>query len=67
MRNVGTIDRAVRVSAVILIAAAYGLGIIGGTLELVLGAVAIVLLFTALTSTCPAYMPLGISTRQTRR
>ncbi|MBX9615760.1 MAG: DUF2892 domain-containing protein [Brevundimonas sp.] len=63
MKNVGTLDRIVRAAAVIAIAAAYGLGLIGGTLAIVLGVVAVVLLLTSLTSTCPAYMPFGLSTR----
>ena len=46
---------------------AYGLGLISGTLALVLGAVAVVLLLTSLTATCPAYMPFGLSTRPRHR
>lgn len=67
MKNVGTLDRIVRAAAVIAIAAAYGLGLIGGTLAIVLGVVAVVLLLTSLTSTCPAYMPFGLSTRRKAR
>lgn len=67
MVNMGPVDRIVRLGAVAAIAAAYVLGLISGTLALVLGAVAIVLLMTSLTATCPAYMPFGISTRQKPR
>lgn len=63
MKNIGTIDRMIRIAAVVVIALAYGLGLIGGTLAIVLGVVALVLLLTSLTSTCPAYLPFGISTR----
>ncbi len=63
MKNMGTLDRFIRAAVVIAIAAAYALGLIGGTLALVLGVVALVLLLTSLTSTCPAYMPFGLSTR----
>jgi len=59
----GTIDRVIRLAAVTAVIGAYGLGLIGGTLALVLGAVAVVLLLTSLTATCPAYMPFGVSTR----
>ena len=59
----GTIDRVIRLAAVAAVIGAYGLGLIGGTLALVLGAVAVVLLLTSLTATCPAYMPFGLSTR----
>lgn len=67
MKNVGTIDRMIRIAAVVGIAGAYGLGLIGGTLAIVLGVVALVLLVTSLTSTCPAYLPFGISTRAKMR
>lgn len=63
----GTIDRVIRLVAVAAVLGAYGLGFIGGTLALVLGAVAVVLLLTSLTATCPAYMPFGLSTRSRHR
>lgn len=67
MKNMGTLDRVIRLIAVAAILGAYGLGLIGGTVALVLGAVAIVFLLTSLTATCPAYMPFGLSTRSRRR
>ena len=62
MKNVGNTDRMIRLAAVVAIAVAYGAGLIGGTLAIVLGVVALVLLLTSLTSTCPAYMAFGLST-----
>lgn len=67
MKNMGTIDRVFRLAAVAAVIGAYGLGLISGTLALVLGAVAVVLLLTSLTATCPAYMPFGLSTRPRHR
>jgi len=67
MKNMGTVDRIIRLVAVLAVVAAYGLGMIGGTLALVLGAVAAVLLLTSLIGTCPAYMPFGLSTLSRRR
>ncbi|WP_309629468.1 DUF2892 domain-containing protein [Brevundimonas sp.] len=67
MKNMGTIDRVIRLTAVAAVIGAYGLGLIGGTLALVLGGMAVVLLLTSLTATCPAYMPFGISTRPRHR
>lgn len=63
----GTFDRVIRLAAVAAVIGAYGLGVISGTLALVLGAVAVVLLLTSLTATCPAYMPFGLSTRPRHR
>ena len=67
MKNIGSLDRMLRLAAVAAIAAAYALGLINGTLALVMGGVAVVLLITSLTSTCPAYMPFGLSTRRSGR
>lgn len=67
MKNMGTLDRVIRLAAVAAVIGAYGLGLISGILALVLGAVAVVLLLTSLTATCPAYMPFGLSTRPRHR
>ncbi|MCI3181698.1 DUF2892 domain-containing protein [Caulobacter sp. CCUG 60055] len=63
----GTLDRVIRLAAVAAVIGAYGLGLISGTLALILGAFAVVLLLTSLTATCPAYMPFGLSTRPRHR
>ena len=63
MKNVGNVDRTVRLLLVLAIVAAYLSGVISGTVALVLGAVALVLFLTGLFATCPAYMPFRISTR----
>lgn len=67
MKNMGTLDRAFRLIAVAGVVGAYGLGLIGGTVALILGGVAVVLLLTSLIGTCPAYLPFGLSTRPRRR
>lgn len=66
MKNMGTLDRAIRLIAVAAVIGAYGLGLISGTLALILGVVAVVLLLTSLVGTCPAYMPFDLSTRPRR-
>ena len=63
MKNLGSLDRIVRLATAVAIAAAYAVGLISGTAAIVLSIIAIVLLLTSLTSTCPAYMPFGLSTR----
>jgi hypothetical protein len=62
MKNVGTIDRTIRIVAVVTIAAVVMAGLLNGTLALVLGIIGVVLLLTALTSTRPGYLPFGLST-----
>ena len=63
MKNMGTTDRVIRMSIAIAIAVAYFAGAISGTLTIILGVIAGVFILTNLFSTCPAYMPFGISTR----
>lgn len=63
-KNMGTIDKVIRLAGVVVIAILYYLGIISGTLAIILGIVAIVFLLTSLIGMCPAYLPFGISTRK---
>ena len=62
-KNMGTVDRTLRTLAAIVVAVLYFTGVISGTVALVLGIVAVVFLLTSLVGTCPAYLPLNISTR----
>jgi hypothetical protein len=63
MKNMGTADRLIRVTIAVAIAAAYFAGLISGTWAIILGVIAIAFVLTSLVSTCPGYMPFGISTR----
>ncbi len=65
-RNMGTADRVVRLLVVLVIAAAYALGYLGGIWAIILGIVALAFLLTSLVGTCPGYLPFGISTRLRR-
>ena len=61
VKNMGGIDRVVRtILAVAFIVVAVALG---GWFW-VLGALGVIFLVTAATSSCPLYMPFGISTRK---
>lgn len=63
-KNMGTLDRIIRVSLVILIAVLYFTNVISGTWAIILGVVAVVFLLTSLIGVCPLYMPFDISTRK---
>lgn len=63
-KNMGTLDRIIRVSLVILIAVLYFTNVISGTWAIILGVVAVIFLLTSLIGVCPLYMPFGISTRK---
>lgn len=62
-RNMGTFDRVFRTLLAILVGVLYWMNIISGTVAIVLGVLAVVFLLTSLVSTCPLYMPFGLSTK----
>lgn len=61
-KNMGSIDKAVRIAIAIIIAILYFTQIISGTLGIVLIALAAVFVLTSTISFCPLYLPFGIST-----
>ena len=63
-KNMGSLDKIIRILLVIAIGVLYYTKVIDGTLALVLGAFAAVLLLTSLISFCPLYLPFGISTKR---
>ncbi|MCP4767618.1 MAG: DUF2892 domain-containing protein [Gammaproteobacteria bacterium] len=60
--NMGTVDRVIRAIVGIALIASWPLGLLEGTLAIVLPVVGVVLLLTALLRWCPPYMLLGINT-----
>jgi len=63
IKNMGTLDRVVRIVVALVIAGLYYTGRISGTLAIVLMVFAVVFIVTSFVSWCPAYLPFGISTR----
>lgn len=63
-KNMGTLDRIIRVAIAVIVAVLYFTNQITGTAALILGVLAIVFILTSLVGTCPLYMPLGLSTKQ---
>ncbi len=61
-KNMSMADRVIRAIVAVGIGVLYYAGAISGTLAVVLGIVAVVLLLTSITGVCPGYMPFGIST-----
>ena len=65
VKNMGTVDRVVRIAVALVIAYLYYTGRVNGTLGYVLLAVAIAALFLpSVVGSCPGYILLGISTRK---
>lgn len=62
-KNMGTVDRVVRIVAAIAVVALYLTGQISGTAAVVLGIFAAVFVATSVVGTCPLYIPLKIDTR----
>ena len=61
-KNMGSVDKIVRVLVAIIIAVLYWQGIISGTLGIVLLVFAGVFVLTSLISFCPLYTILGLNT-----
>jgi hypothetical protein len=62
MKNMGSIDRIIRIAVAIIIGLLYFCGVVSGTTALVLGLLAGVLLVTGVVSFCPLYLPCKITT-----
>lgn len=61
-KNMGTVDRSVRVVLALGVGALYAGGQISGTVAAVLGVLAVVFVATSLIGWCPLYLPFGLST-----
>jgi hypothetical protein len=61
-KNMGGVDKILRIIVAAIIVVLYLLGKISGTLGIVLLVVAAVLTIVSLVGSCPLYLPFGIST-----
>lgn len=65
-KNMGTIDRTIRLIVAIVFAVLYITNIVTGTIGLVLVILGAVFVLTSLISFCPLYLPFGINTCKTK-
>jgi hypothetical protein len=63
-RNMGIIDRVIRVALAALVAVLYFTNQLSTTAAIILGIFAVVFVLTSIVGLCPLYLPLGISTRK---
>jgi hypothetical protein len=63
-KNVGTIDKVVRILVAVVISGLYFSNIISGAVAIVLLILAGVFILTSFMSFCPLYLPFGLSTRK---
>jgi hypothetical protein len=65
-KNMGAIDKLVRIIIAIAIASFYSANLISGTLAIVLLVLAAIFILTSFISYCPLYLIFGISTRKSK-
>jgi hypothetical protein len=63
-KNMGSTDKIIRLLFAIVVAVLFYTKTVEGTLALVLGILATVMVATSLVSFCPLYLPFGLSTRK---
>lgn len=63
-KNMGMIDRVLRVVFAVAVAVLYFAHMISGTAAIILGALSVVFVLTSAVGTCPLYLPLGLSTKK---
>jgi len=62
-KNMGAIDKIIRITVAVTIAILFFTGIVPGVTGIILMSLAGVFLLTSFIGTCPLYLPFGISTR----
>jgi hypothetical protein len=61
-RNMGTIDKVIRILVAVVVVVLYFTHVISGTLAIILLALSAIFVVTSLLSFCPLYLPFGLST-----
>ena len=61
-KNMGSIDRIVRVTLAGLVTLLYYANVISGTTAIILLVLATIFVLTSIVSFCPLYLPFGLST-----
>jgi hypothetical protein len=63
-KNMGTIDKVIRILVAVVVAVLYFTHVITGTLAIILLALAAIFIVTSILSFCPLYLPFGLSTKK---
>ena len=63
-KNVGTIDKVIRILIAVTLIVLFFTHVISGTLGIILLVLAVVLVATSLISLCPIWLALGINTQK---
>jgi uncharacterized membrane protein len=62
-KNMGTIDRGIRLTLAAVIVVLYLTGVVSGVWAIIAGILAVIFVVTSLIGFCPLYAPLKLSTR----
>jgi len=63
-KNVGTIDKVIRILIAVVVVVLYFTHVISGVLAIILLVLSAILVVTSLLSFCPIWLALGLSTRK---
>jgi hypothetical protein len=63
-KNMGTVDKVIRILVAVVVVILYFTNVISGTLGIILLALSAIFVVTSIVSICPLYMPFGLSTRK---
>jgi hypothetical protein len=63
-KNMGTIDKVIRILVAVVVVILYFTNVISGTLGIILLVLSAIFVVTSLISFCPLYLPIGLSTRK---
>ena len=64
IKNMGTIDKVIRILVAVVVVILYFTHVISGTLAIVLLALSAIFIVTSILGFCPLYLPFGLSTRK---
>ncbi|WP_339848664.1 MULTISPECIES: DUF2892 domain-containing protein [unclassified Dokdonia] len=66
-KNMGNLDRGIRIAAAVIIGILYAANVINGTVAIILGVVALIFIATSFVSFCPLYAPFRLSTYKVKK
>jgi hypothetical protein len=66
-KNMGTVDRVIRILLAVVVTILYFTNQISGTLAIILGLFAVIFLLTSFIGFCPLYVPFKLSTKKAEK
>ena len=66
-KNMGTVDRVIRILLAVVVTILYFTNQISGTLAIILGLFAVIFVLTSFIGFCPLYVPFKLSTRKAEK